>query len=329
MNKLLKIGAAALLSIATLAGCASGSKEENSEKPTEVLIGISPDYMPYEGLDSKGQLEGFDIDMTKWLFDYLNENGRNYTYEFKELSFDTIITALQSGQIDLGISGFTYDEEREGIFSDSYYDSAQVIVVDKDSDIQSSADLNGKLVGAQHGATGEDVANGIEGAKVQAMQDVKVLMESLKAQGLDAVVIDQAVADNYAANGDYKVLDEKMLDEENIIYSTEDHQDLMDDVNEAIKAFKDSGEYKELVDKWFAASGEASVHCCGRCMPISWTSPSYGPDAAPRGWYSPPRRCRRSSGGASAERSQDGSWATTASKPTQHRPARCKTAYAP
>lgn len=35
MNKLLKIGAAALLSIATLAGCASGSKEENSEKPTE------------------------------------------------------------------------------------------------------------------------------------------------------------------------------------------------------------------------------------------------------------------------------------------------------
>lgn len=258
MNKLLKIGAAALLSIATLAGCASGSKEENSEKPTEVLIGISPDYMPYEGLDSKGQLEGFDIDMTKWLFDYLNEDGRNYTYEFKELSFDTIITALQSGQIDLGISGFTYDEEREGIFSDSYYDSAQVIVVDKDSDIQSSADLNGKLVGAQQGATGEDVANGIEGAKVQAMQDVKVLMESLKAQGLDAVVIDQAVADNYAANGDYKVLDEKMLDEENIIYSTEDHQDLMDDVNEAIKAFKDSGEYKELVDKWFAASGEAS-----------------------------------------------------------------------
>ena len=102
-----------------------------------MLIGISPDYMPYEGLDSKGQLEGFDIDMTKWLFDYLNENGRNYTYEFKELSFDTIITALQSGQIDLGISGFTYDEEREGIFSDSYYDSAQVIVVDKDSDIQS------------------------------------------------------------------------------------------------------------------------------------------------------------------------------------------------
>lgn len=258
MNKFLKLGLAAVLSAVALAGCSSGSDTESTEKPTEVLIGISPDYMPYEGLDSKGELEGFDIDMTAWLFDYLNKNGRNYTYEFKELSFDTIITALQAGQIDLGISGFTYDEEREGIFSDSYYDSAQVVVVNKDSDIQSTSDLNGKLVGAQQGATGEDVANDIDGAKVQAMQDVKVLMESLKAQGLDAVVIDQAVADNYAANGDYKVLDEKLLIEENIIYSTKDHQDLMDDINEAIKAFKESGDYKTMVDKWFAASGEAS-----------------------------------------------------------------------
>ena len=258
MNKFLKLGLAAVLSAVALAGCSSGSDTESTEKPTEVLIGISPDYMPYEGLDSKGELEGFDIDMTAWLFDYLNKNGRNYTYEFKELSFDTIITALQAGQIDLGISGFTYDEEREGIFSDSYYDSAQVVVVNKDSDIQSTSDLNGKLVGAQQGATGEDVANDIDGAKVQAMQDVKVLMESLKAQGLDAVVIDQAVADNYAANDDYKVLDEKLLIEENIIYSTKDHQDLMDDINEAIKAFKESGDYKTMVDKWFAASGEAS-----------------------------------------------------------------------
>ncbi|HAM31536.1 MAG TPA: arginine-binding protein [Erysipelotrichaceae bacterium] len=258
MNKFLKLGLAAVLSVVALAGCSSGSDTESTEKPTEVLIGISPDYMPYEGLDSKGELEGFDIDMTAWLFDYLNKNGRHYTYEFKELSFDTIITALQAGQIDLGISGFTYDEEREGIFSDSYYDSAQVVVVNKDSDIRSTSDLNGKLVGAQQGATGEDVANDIDGAKVQAMQDVKVLMESLKAQGLDAVVIDQAVADNYAANGDYKVLDEKLLIEENIIYSTKDHQDLMDDINEAIKAFKESGDYKTMVDKWFAASGEAS-----------------------------------------------------------------------
>lgn len=228
----------------------AASSEGNGEA-VEVIIGISPDYPPYESVNTANEMEGFDIDMTEWLFNYLNENGGNYSYDFEQMSFDTIISALQAGQVDLGISGFTYDENRGGIFSDSYYDSAQVIVVNADSDITSSADLNGKSVGAQSGATGEEAANSIEGAEVKPIQDVKVLMETLKGGGYDAVVIDQAVADNYAKTGDYKVLDEKLMDEENIIYSTEDHQELMDELNKAIAAFKESDDYAELTAKWF------------------------------------------------------------------------------
>ena len=43
MNKFLKLGLAAVLSAVALAGCSSGSDTESTEKPTEVLIGISPD----------------------------------------------------------------------------------------------------------------------------------------------------------------------------------------------------------------------------------------------------------------------------------------------
>lgn len=225
--------------------------KDSNEKAQQIIIGISPDYPPYESVDNNNEMEGFDIDMTEWIFNWLNENGHNYTYEFDQLSFDTIISALQAGQVDLGISGFTVDEDREGIFSDSYYDSAQVIVVTPDSDVKSSADLNGKKVGAQQGATGEEAAKNIEGADVTAVQDVKVLMETLKAGSYDAVVIDKAVADNYAKNGDFSVLDEVLVDEENIIYSTEEHQELMDQINEAIKAFKASDDYETLVTKWF------------------------------------------------------------------------------
>lgn len=262
-SKFLKLMAAGAMAV-TFAACSSSSdagtasKDDKKADAQEVIIGISPDYAPYESIDTEGNMEGFDIDMTEWIFKYLNENGGNYTYEFQQMSFDTIISALQAGQVDLGISGFTYDAEREGIFSDSYYDSAQVIVVKSDSDIASSADLNGKKVGAQQGATGEEAANGIEGAEVTAVQDVKVLMETLKADGLDAVVIDKAVADNYAANGDYKVLDESLMDEENIIYTTKDHQELLDKVNEAIKAFKASDDYKTLTEKWFSNAESAA-----------------------------------------------------------------------
>lgn len=234
------------------ASSASSTAAASTEPETTILIGISPDYPPYESKSASGEIEGFDIDMTKWIFDYLNENGHNYKYEFEELSFDTIISSLQAGQIDLGISGFTYDEDREGIFSDSYYDSAQVLVVSEDSDVTSTDDLNGKTVSAQMGTTGEDVANGIEGAKVQAVSDANVMMENLKAHGIDAVVIDRAVADKYVAEGGFKVVGEDLMDEENIIYSTEDHQDLMDQINEAIKAFKESEDYQTLTETWFS-----------------------------------------------------------------------------
>ncbi len=259
MKKLMSILAAGSMAL-TMAACSNSDSaaadDGKKEEAKEILIGISPDYPPYESKNTAGEIEGFDVDMTKWLFDYLNENGHNYTYEFVELSFDTIISSLQAGQIDLGISGFTYDEEREGIFSDSYYDSAQVIIVKSDSDIASSKDLAGKKVGAQQGTTGENVAKTVDASEVQAISDAKVLMENLKADGIDAVIIDKAVADSYASTGDYKVLDEKLLDEENLIYTTEDHKELLDQINTAIKAFKESDEYEKLTEKWFVSSNE-------------------------------------------------------------------------
>lgn len=243
----------------TMAACSSSTeadKESDSTVKETILIGISPDYPPYESKTTDGEIVGFDPDMTAWLFEYLNENGYNYDYEFVELEFKTIISSLQAGQIDLGISGFTYDPERQGIFSDSYYDSAQVIVVTEDSEITGAADLNGKLVGAQQGTTGEEAANSIEGATVNAVTDAKLMMETLKANGIDAAILDRVVAENYVAAGGYKIVGEELTDEYNLIYSSEANQELMDQINQAIEAFKESDAYEELVAKWFTASNE-------------------------------------------------------------------------
>lgn len=256
MTKMIKALAAGMLAV-SMAACSSApaaddaDKTDNKEGAQEILIGISPDYPPYESKNTDGEIEGFDVDMTAWIFNWLNENGHDYTYDFVELSFDNIISSLQAGQVDLGISGFTYDEKREGIFSDSYYDSAQVIVVKNGSGIESAADLNGKVVGAQQGATGEEAAASIEGAEVKAVSDVKVLMETLNADGIDAVVLDRAVAQNYEKNGDFTIIGEDLMEEENIVYTTEEHKELLDQVNEAIAAFKASDEYAELTAKWF------------------------------------------------------------------------------
>ena len=251
----------------SLTGCGSSSAASSSStaaadkasgKPVEVIIGTSPDYPPYESLDNEDMV-GFDIDMGNWLFDYLNKNGYNYKVTWSQMSFDTIISAIQADQVDLGISGFTYDKDRKVLFSDPYFDSAEVVLVNKNSDITTKDDLKGKKIGAQLGTTGETCANDIDGAQVQAIEDMGVAMASLKANSLDAVIMDEPVAKQYAATGDYKILDEKLLEEENYVIAKEGNIELMDAVNMAIKAFNDSDDKEKMVEKWSANTDSSST----------------------------------------------------------------------
>ncbi len=99
MKKFIKVLLVCMMAV-SLTACGGSSKKK-------ILIGISPDYPPYESLKGD-EMIGFDIDMTKELFAIMKENGDDYEYEFKKLSFDTISTSLIADQIDLGISGFTY-----------------------------------------------------------------------------------------------------------------------------------------------------------------------------------------------------------------------------
>ena len=244
MKKVMKLLLVSVMAF-VMAGC-SGSKDNT------ILIGISPDYAPYESLDGD-EMVGFDIDMTKELFKIMQDNGEYYEYEFKQMSFDAISTSITSDQIDLGISGFTYhDDWKNVIWSDKYNDSKQVALVAGDSSITTVGDLNGKNIGAQLATTGEMCAKDIEGANVNSVKDVKVLIETLNSGGIDAVIIDEAVAQNYAKDNKYKMLDESLLDEENLIIAKKGNEDLMKAINKALKEFMSSDKYEELKTKWGA-----------------------------------------------------------------------------
>lgn len=244
MKKLFKLLFVAALAI-SLTACGGGSQKT-------ILIGISPDYPPYESLNGD-KMVGFDIDMTDELFRIMKENGHDYVYEFKKLSFETISTSLVADQIDLGISGFTYHEEwKDVLWSEKYNDSKQVALVANNSPIMSAKDLEGKSIGAQLAATGEEVANDIKDAKVTAVKDVKVLIETLNSGGIDAVIVDVAVAKNYVKEAGYRMLEETLKEEENLIITNKNNQELIDHINEALAEFTKSDKYQELKTKWGA-----------------------------------------------------------------------------
>lgn len=250
MKKLVKLLLVGLMSL-TCVACGNNDKEDQTWtdqliKEGELLVAISPDYPPYGSIDENGNLIGFDIDMAEEIGKIL---GVKIVWD--QMSFEATIDAVQLGQVDCGISGYTYDAERQVLFSDYYLKSKQVVLVKKDAGITTSADLNGKYVGAQLGTTGENCAKAIEGANVDVNKDAKLLVESLKAGQLDAVVIDVLVAQNYAANdSSLTILEESLLDEENGIILPTTNKLLLEKLNEAIATFKASEAYTTLKNKW-------------------------------------------------------------------------------
>ena len=168
MKKVLKVGMAGLMAV-SMFGCSS-SKEDNTKV---ITIGISPDYAPYESLNKDGDIVGFDPDMVELFEEYLNEDSDViYSLEFKQMDFDNIITQIQGDQIDLGISGFSYDPQREVEWSDPYLGSSQVAILPADSDITSIEQLEGKSLAVQTGSTGEKAANEVKDAKISGLKSV-------------------------------------------------------------------------------------------------------------------------------------------------------------
>lgn len=257
MKKLFKYLSVILLCGFMMSGCANNEveNEPTTEETWEdqliqkgtISIGISPDYPPYEYYDESNTMVGYDVDMMNELAKLLGD----YELEWVEMSFDNIISSIQLGQVDLGVAGFTYDPDRQVLFSDPYLKSAQVVLVNEDSDIQTLDDLKGKLVGVQMGTTGESAVSEIEGVQLHSVSDAKLLVETLKVKSIDAVVMDRAVANNYVENTTgFRILDEALIDEENMIIANTNKDLLIEKINEVIAQFDESDAATQLKEKW-------------------------------------------------------------------------------
>lgn len=222
--------------------------EDELIEPKTIIIGTSPDYPPYESLDAQtNELVGFDVDLLNALVAKLD----GYEIEWRYMEFDTIVSAVQTKQVDLGVSGFSYDPEKQVAFTDIYYNAGQTVLVKKDSNIHSASDLNGKVVAAQIGTTCLDLAKEIEGAEVVTATDAKILVEALKTGAYDGVCLDTTVAMSYVnTDPNLTVLDEELASDSYAIVVNSEHTKLVEKLNELLADFMQTEEYQALCDKW-------------------------------------------------------------------------------
>ena len=229
-----------------LVGCGAKTQEGGLEP---IIMGTNAEFAPFEYREGS-EIVGFDIDISKKIAEKLGQE-----LKIEDMEFGGLLAALDSGKIHFVAAGMTKDEEREKQvdFSNPYFVSNQLITVQADdTSITSGEDLIGKKIGVQLGTTGESVSRDIEGAEVVSFDKGAMALVDLAQGKLDAVVLDAEPTKNYTkGNEDLKVLEEQLTEEEYSIAVPKGEQELLDAINETLEEMKASGEYDELVKKYF------------------------------------------------------------------------------
>ena len=278
VKKTLALAMSALMLLAMLTGCGSSKKDDapaadsntETQEPAadttsskldqikangKLLVGTEAQYAPYEFKDLYANFAGCDMWLAQQIADSLGVE-----LEVVDMSFDGIIPAVKSGQVDIGIAAFTKTPERaeEIDFSDLYETSAQLLVVKTgNADVYSTKEaLAGQKVGAQKGTIQSQlIQSALPDSELFELEKYPALALEVQNGNIAGLVVDQAVGESLIAtsNGGLEVANFEFTAEEasfgKAAVIAKGNEDLVAAVNEVINKVTADGGYQKAYDE--------------------------------------------------------------------------------
>lgn len=224
----------------------------------KLVVGINAEFAPFEFhtmVDGKDTIAGFDLDLAK---DIAKDMG--VELEIKELSFDALLTTLQSGQVDVIISGLSATEERRKTvdFSDTYYKGTQVLLTTKGNldKFNSFNDLKERKIGIQLSSLQDKLMQSLlPDGKYTKIESMNTLFLSLKSNQIDGIVTTKVVSEMaIAANPEFVIADKVQIDDSSLnspgvaVALRKGSASLQTQINGTVKRLKESGQMQSYVD---------------------------------------------------------------------------------
>ena len=246
-----KTFAGVIMSAAVLGGMSANAFAERLIK-----VATEPTFPPFEFVNTlTGEVSGFEMDLVRAVGKELGAK-----IEFQVLSFDAIIPAMLSGTVEMGAAGFSITEERKKrvLFTEPFYKSGLTVLVAKGNEdkIQGFKDLDGRKLAVQIGTTAAAKAKDIKDAKVQTFNNAGDAILELANGGCEAVINDKPVTD-YILTQQPRLakkvvhLPDMLSADDFAMVVAKDRPELAAELNAALKALKENGEFDKLMMKWF------------------------------------------------------------------------------
>ncbi|WP_334071209.1 MULTISPECIES: transporter substrate-binding domain-containing protein [Paenibacillus] len=219
----------------------------------KLIVGMSADFPPYEFhlKNEKGEDEivGFDVEIAK---EIAKDVGAEL--EIKDMRFDSLLNELESGRVDLVISGLSPKPERakQIDMSQIYYKAEQAIVSltenkDKYATMES---LEGLKIGVQTSSIQEDMAKTVKGAKLTSLAKISDIIMQLKSGRVDIAILEGPVAESFVKNVDgLSITDAKPVteDEGYVVGVKKGNKEMLDQVNTTLDRLLKDGSIDKFV----------------------------------------------------------------------------------
>ncbi len=261
MKKLFSMTAVLTLLMAVLCGCgndaATGADggDVNTAFTTvtegKLIMATNAAFPPYEYYEGD-TIVGIDAEVAQAIADKLG-----LELEIQDMEFGSIVTAVQTGKVDMGLAGMTVTEERlQNVdFTTSYATGIQSIIVPEGSEIVSANDLAGHLIGVQLSTTGDIYATDDFGAdSVEQYNKGADAVLALTQGKIDAVIIDNQPALSFVeANEGLVILDTEYAVEDYAACVSKDNPELCAAIDAALQELIADGTIQAILDKYIKA----------------------------------------------------------------------------
>ena len=241
----------AVLALAMVFGMTSCSKKATNE----FVLGLDDSFPPLGFRDEDNKVVGYDIDLAAEVCKRIGK-----TLRCQPIDWAAKEQELNTGKIDCIWNGFTMTDERRQAMActPAYLENAQVVVVRGDSNVNSLADMAGKVIGIQAGSSAQEAVD----AAAEFKSSLKAIVEfsenitalnDLQIGNIDGVVMDEVVAAyNIKQSGrDFVILEESLAPEEYGIAFKKNNTELRDKVWNTLKEMEADGTVASISEKWF------------------------------------------------------------------------------
>ena len=220
-----------------------------------LIVGFDQDFPPMGFVGDDGEYTGFDLELAQEVAKRLG-----LEYKAQPIAWDSKDMELESGNIDCIWNGFTMTgREDDYTWTEPYMANQQVFVVANDSDINSQADLAGKIVEVQADSSAEAALK--EAPELTATfkellttADYNTAFMDLEQGAVDAIAMDVIVAGYQIQqrNADFKILDDSLSEEEYGVGFKKGNTELRDKVQSTLEEMAEDGTSQEVSKKWFS-----------------------------------------------------------------------------